>query len=702
MFATVVLKNRNTFVSPFEVVREVLPACFMKTALLLPINASFRQAPNQKRKSPLSLDGLWHYVTSHFAAKVDMKDRGNWDELEMDWKSLFVGKKRNSAIHAAFKDIQICEQIWVDTICANMRSLFSPGSFVTVDETVLAYTGQDMIDRKIQVFIPRKPHPFGALLHGACMVAQHSNLPFFVDWKLRWTGQIGTPTVALSEMTKRLVAWANQKLILLTVIADSGFATARILKDTSDSGAQVLASVSSSPSSGHHLDYQLATRGLLHGQCRTILSNGIVFQARMLDERPTVVATAAYKRFVVPSEGSAASKVWSRDEAHAIASYDRIFSTICPDVQLPNDSLYARMCYLCGEDVAWPPGTRGKTSLLTKENMKKIYAPAIKELYSQLLPDAPSASLSKDSMIDAILNLQSSETTPAKDSIEEETAHEAKSSATQLELQLDRMTGPPTLACPLVDSYCAKFNAEDRANRAYYWNYDGTSHKEVKALLLHSLMFFAFWSAYVAWVELINENPGPYVHLLPHATTAVHLQITFPRFIAMVHEQRHREGSRLKNGAPKKSASSDTSPTPLDVSKIQRIYSTFKLTPPPLSKSPKVRRIIEQHKDALFPVTAPNFSSLGSSTSVTSNVTEVAAQTSRQGSTSRPQNSATFVTPPMLPDVPNRPKRAHTGNDTSTDPPKPKRTTMYKPVQHTSRGRIVRPSFSRDEFLISL
>jgi hypothetical protein len=67
---------------------------------------------------------------------------------------------------------EFSNQIW---------KVFHGGSVLVVDESIYEYSGSDMREAGIDIYIPRKPHPYGLLNYVGYMKLCYSHLLIGVD-----------------------------------------------------------------------------------------------------------------------------------------------------------------------------------------------------------------------------------------------------------------------------------------------------------------------------------------------------------------------------------------------------------------------------------------------------------------------------------------------------------------------------------------
>jgi hypothetical protein len=72
-----------------------------------------------------------------------------------------LGQKRYKRLRVALSGVGLHANDAANAICAQIRSLYFASNLLIIDETMLEYAGLDMICRCIDMFIERKPHPFG-------------------------------------------------------------------------------------------------------------------------------------------------------------------------------------------------------------------------------------------------------------------------------------------------------------------------------------------------------------------------------------------------------------------------------------------------------------------------------------------------------------------------------------------------------------
>jgi hypothetical protein len=77
-----------------------------------------------------------------------------------------------------------------------------------------------MREAGIDIYIPRKPHPYGLLNYVGCMKLCYSHLPIVVDCQPRLPQSKKTAKEALISIARRVQLHAIKPML---VIADSGF-----------------------------------------------------------------------------------------------------------------------------------------------------------------------------------------------------------------------------------------------------------------------------------------------------------------------------------------------------------------------------------------------------------------------------------------------------------------------------------------------
>lgn len=491
---------------------------------------------------------------------------------------------RHSRRHCSYE----LQHEFYDCMVRGAYAHFMDSKFVVyIRRNVAFLAGLDMAKWKIAVFIPRKPHTYGLLFHGGAMFAFYSNLPFFVCWVFRWKDKKLTPTQAVQEQIPRVAAWNRKNGLPLTVVCDSGFATKQVLAICAEEHVCVVSSVGSSSSSGHQTEYQLITRGLLEGECRTFLSRGFLFQARMGDGRPTVIATNQFKP---ATEALKEPGQYSRKEAILLAASEEAWPRLSGGKSVKEyPSLYLRAKFLCGEDVAYPPGTAGDYTLITEKALGKLLQWQLVELWPQLPNKGKEMPKKVCELRKEIMKIVDGD-------IEDGEAVENP------EAEVDKIIGSPVFQAPWVTEYCSQFNAEDRINRALYQNQDLSTHRDMQALVFHDLIWNGLWNCYVCFIEHMNKSPHlyqqKYALKLGPKSEAIHVQFPFVRFVLNWDLERHRK----KLFAPAHRNAQSEPPTRVDVPRFMESINPpppSKETMPPIGKSPEMLRTLRHHNERL-------------------------------------------------------------------------------------------------------
>lgn len=613
---------RNGPLTPLTIARMILTGELLVTALLDPLNRKLAETRERVGHShhlgEVNINTLWQYITTDAAAETNSEEKPyatltKMEKLaEMEKRDL--GKKRYQVIHSHLGQIEYDLELITSVICKNAQALFEPSSYATVDESVLAYAGEDMIAQMIQVFIPRKPHPFGILFHGAVMLASHSCLPILVDWEWRHKDSKLAPTAALKKLVTRTAAWNASCHTPLTVICDSGFSAPAVLTMGQDLNVTVIASVRGGPTAPYRLEYDLASENLLNSQTRTILSDGVMFQARIRGGKPTVVATAHYK----PDEGDAPKAHLTREKAIAMAqlldgTWELAdFLAFCPALPSTARSKYDIACFLCGEDVAFPPKTKDQLKLLTPASMKGMKKWQLDELVKKLKIKDTGGTVQE--LIEKIAAHAEHPKSP-NEIVDEACKGLPYAVLASLKEDIAQMRGPPSHGpVPMVEKYCELFNGEDRVNRTFYRSFNLKKHKNLNVIQLHDMIWNALYNAYVAFIETASEDPQNYVlnyHVDPKRP--INNQISLADFMKLLHKERHEAGLQRKCSRPTDASKAAVIPRLNVTDYMPSRNVTVTYTPPSnkRSNSETVKSSLQLHSQRLglcpsSPIKLPN------------------------------------------------------------------------------------------------
>lgn len=604
--ATVKPLSRNEVASPLKLGQMVLTDELLQTTVLDPLNRKIAKTREARRGDhhlgQVDINTFWQYITTQATGGPKKSAKAysaqNKDERFKERQKASLGQQRFQVIHSHLGDIEFDVQLISNTIINNVRDLFDPANYTTVDETLLAYAGLDMIAQMIQVFIPRKPHPFGTLFHGAVMLVRHSKLPILVGWEWRYKKQKLTPTAALKKLVISIAEWNAKSVVPLTVLCDSGFQAHEVLSICDQLNIQAICSVSGAANSPYRFEYNLASDDLIHMHSRSFLSNGTFFQSRVVGDKPTVVAT----NFYVPTQSSAPKALETRERAIKLAqllgdSFDLAwFRNAYPALPAGILSKYDIACFLCAEDVGYPEGTKDNINLLTQDSFNGMLKWQLDGLASSLKIKDPSGTVPQ--LIEKILTAvkQSQDIQSKVDDLSNGMPVE---NFTKLKMELDDIRGSPTTCpAPMVLRYCELFNGQDRVNRTFYNNVDLSKDKTLNGIQLHNMLWNALYNAYVAWIELVSESPHLYVekyHIDP--TKLIHDQISLGNWLNMLHEERHSVGLKRKCSRPTLESLLAT-PSRMDITTTTSNQVTSSARTPPSvkrSKSRLVENTLERH-----------------------------------------------------------------------------------------------------------
>jgi hypothetical protein len=114
-----------------------------------------------------------------------------------------ISPHRVTALKVAHSFTEEQMKTLAETLRKNLRTLVALGNFALVDETLIAYRGNDMRKLRIDVCIPHKPHAYGMLRYGIVQVFLYSGAPILIDSDTRLPSHKISGSDALVLLTQR-------------------------------------------------------------------------------------------------------------------------------------------------------------------------------------------------------------------------------------------------------------------------------------------------------------------------------------------------------------------------------------------------------------------------------------------------------------------------------------------------------------------
>jgi hypothetical protein len=185
------------------------------TAFANGINATLAQkirlgiVKNTGKYYRISKSHVIRFILSFF------KETAEWSSKQYilrDHKLKAVGKQRFKALKSclSFSDEDIVALI--RAFEENLVKIVQPSNYCTVDESILAFVGDDMRADGVQVHIPRKPHPDGVELFQLCMQLGLSSRVISFGMSPRLVSHLVGPAEAVAELAARAQVRANTRM----------------------------------------------------------------------------------------------------------------------------------------------------------------------------------------------------------------------------------------------------------------------------------------------------------------------------------------------------------------------------------------------------------------------------------------------------------------------------------------------------------
>jgi hypothetical protein len=190
--ATLLDLSRNSDYREVDFFQMILSDEFLEKHVVDPINDRLKESMKRTSKEwerkckPTNVNKTKRFLIFYFLENFFRKRhiKNNTEK----WESLRDGqlsKRRREILLSAFKpsiehligfNKEFSNQIW---------KVFRGGSVLVVDESTYEYSGSDMREAGIDIYIPRKPHPYGLLDYVGYMKLCYSHLPIVVDCQFR-------------------------------------------------------------------------------------------------------------------------------------------------------------------------------------------------------------------------------------------------------------------------------------------------------------------------------------------------------------------------------------------------------------------------------------------------------------------------------------------------------------------------------------
>jgi len=488
--------------SATELVHMVLSDEIITTFFVTPMNLSMeRKNPDKHQRKhhqhAVSIDDIRRTIILHFvnelpAAKGEKKST----QKKLDSLPTLQTINRYEFIHPRLGTAATNREYLSYQIHLNICEIWRPGTDLVFDETMIPYSGRDMIFSGNQKFIPRKPHPFGLLFWGGATRASRCGLPFLFCWIPRYDTNKPTPTDAIIRGVRMGVSWAHQHGSLIRVVCDAGFSSASIIPICRSYNVDVTCSLSNNNRGPLPEVYDLVAEELTDYQCRTLLADGLIYSARISDSHlNVVVSTIAKVDYQRISAGKLAYK-----QAVALAlliPIDYFKFHFSDDLGLMG-SCYEYGCALCGMDIALPKPNNEGIIVLSRLSLSKMFLPQLNWLCDKF--GIHGTSVRKTEKVENIIQWLSKSVKQIPDScrliLEAPHLYDSQISEARKPLR-----GDPTFSAPHVDYYTSVYFFQDHFNRAFFINNQTASCKKADGVLVYQILYNALYACYVAKLE---------------------------------------------------------------------------------------------------------------------------------------------------------------------------------------------------------
>jgi hypothetical protein len=194
---------RSVDLSPIKFINLWLPDSIAEEILLPHINEMLqitRRKGGRARAShrgPANRETLLCFLLRYFLESLQSRGRLKDAPIDLCWlKSKLMGVERYEEISAACRWSEEKVAMLHKSFNQLAPSLVTIGVCVTIDETLLAYFGEDARDAEIARFVPNKPHPYGLLGYRAGARLRHTRSRVTVALCPVIPGHLESPTTA--------------------------------------------------------------------------------------------------------------------------------------------------------------------------------------------------------------------------------------------------------------------------------------------------------------------------------------------------------------------------------------------------------------------------------------------------------------------------------------------------------------------------
>lgn len=414
-----------------------------------------------------------------------------------DIKSALMGVDRSKEISAS------C--VWTTADVAgfhfefNQRapSLLTIGSIVTIDETLLAYFGEDARVDHIDRCMPGKPHDYGLLSYRAGARLSNTKARVTVALAPIIPGHSYTPTAAALHLIQMIRVWQRGSAHF---VMDSAFATEEMVNSARSMNVAVSLSMKSNRTAGYAPVYELATSRLEPGEARSYAFDGYIMQTRC--------AAKPHKRGGLPVH-AVLSSGW-RTPPHGSAPIKRLLDYVSVKTLYLNNTAEELMLAFGGEpgwskrdiilaktnwDLLAPPPEENGEIAWTKESLAKMMVPLLKDLHA-ITPHCSGASRkNSEQLIEDIVKNHPH----ARAAAQRLPRHGTKAKdVVSLRDEVGRATSNST---PVLDFYAAEYGVVDEINQEIYRSIMLSWHRDWQKLLGFSVLHAMVMNAHSCFVE---------------------------------------------------------------------------------------------------------------------------------------------------------------------------------------------------------
>jgi hypothetical protein len=492
--------HRDKIASASEILSLVLPDSVLQTCFVDPINCQFEglrlSNPQTVRYAPIDVRDFRVFLLTFVLRTVSKNVQSNISvEKRAEAKTKIMGKDRTDQLQSAMLGCGESAQAVLQAISSAIEQIVVPGTIVTGDETMIEYFGRDMIRAGDQMFIPRKPHPFGILALGLFWSLEYTGLPLGYSFDIRMGSNKPSSSEGMIKLMRKATAWASPLGVPLRFHLDSGFSASQILAEARLLSVEVVQSIRQGSGGGYEAESLLVTGGLKNHASRSLNIDGIEFQATNNDAHITLVAS----NICTDRQGYVEQLKMSYTEAVKVCS-TKSAATIATHLKIPSQvgiSPHAVSSYLCGHDTMFPePNVDGK-SYITPQTLGKMRKWQLVLLAKAVHVD--NAQAKKPELAENIY-IELCRNQPVLDDFKNVILPRTESDNTDF---LNSLRDLASEEAPLVEAYCAHYGFQDRYNRFMYtiFEFPRANHRHTR--VAHFVVFHAVLSAYMLWAENI-------------------------------------------------------------------------------------------------------------------------------------------------------------------------------------------------------